>query len=59
MLTYVGQILLVLMLVLASFLSYWLVWTVNGLGSVPELQSNTRQERRAKWTRETKQHRGY
>jgi hypothetical protein len=44
MLNYAGEILLVLTLVLASFLSYWLVWTLNGLGSVPETakQHNTR-----------------
>jgi hypothetical protein len=35
MLNYAGQILLVVSVVLASFLSYWLVWTLNGLGSAP------------------------
>jgi hypothetical protein len=35
MLNHAGEILLILSLVLASFLSYWLVWTLNGLGSVP------------------------
>jgi hypothetical protein len=44
MLNYAGEILLAITLVLSSFLSYWFVWTLNGLGSVPETakQHNTR-----------------
>jgi hypothetical protein len=43
MLNYAGEILLVLTLILSSFLSYWLVWTLNGLGK-PEPQGNSKQE---------------
>jgi hypothetical protein len=49
MLNYAGEILLAITLVLSSFLFYWLVWTLNGLGKIPEPQSITKQERRAKW----------
>jgi hypothetical protein len=35
MLNYAGEILLAITLVLSSFLSYWLVWTLNGLGKGP------------------------
>jgi hypothetical protein len=35
LLNYAGEILLTLSLILASFVSYWLVWTLNGLGGVP------------------------
>jgi hypothetical protein len=43
MLNYAGEILLTLTLVLSSILSYWLVWTLNGLGKAPEPQSNLKQ----------------
>jgi hypothetical protein len=44
MLNYAGEILLILSLVLASFVSYWLVGTLNGLGSAPRIaeQDKTR-----------------
>jgi hypothetical protein len=45
MLNYAGEILLALGLVLSSLLSYWLVWTLNGLGKFPEPQSNLKQEK--------------
>jgi hypothetical protein len=35
MLNYAGEIPLAITLVLSSFLSYWLVWSLNGLGKVP------------------------
>jgi hypothetical protein len=35
MLDYAGETLLILSLILASFVSYWLVWTLNGLGGAP------------------------
>jgi hypothetical protein len=47
MLNYAGEILLAITLVLSSFLSYWLVWTLNGLGKFPEPESNLKQEKKA------------
>jgi hypothetical protein len=47
MLNYAGEVLLALGLVLSSFLSYWLVWKLNGLGKFPKPQSNLKQEKRA------------
>ena len=35
LLNFAGEILFAITLVLSSFLSYWLVWTLNGLGKVP------------------------
>jgi len=32
MVNHAGEILLALVMVLAAFLSYWLVWSLNGLG---------------------------
>jgi hypothetical protein len=46
MLNYAGEILLAITLVLSSFLSYWLVWTLNGLGKFPEPESNLKQEKK-------------
>jgi hypothetical protein len=45
MLDYAGESLLAITLILSSFLSYWLVWTLNGLGKFPEPQSNLKQEK--------------
>jgi hypothetical protein len=45
MLNYAGEVLLALGLVLSSLLTYWLVWKHNGLGKVPEPQSNLKQEK--------------
>jgi hypothetical protein len=45
MLKCAGEVLLALGLVLSSFLSYWLVSTLNGLGKFPEPQSNLKQEK--------------
>jgi hypothetical protein len=45
MLDYAGEILLALGLVLSSLLSYWLVWTLNGLGKFPEPPSDFKQEK--------------
>jgi hypothetical protein len=47
MLDYAGEILLALGLVLSSFLFYWLVWTLNGLGKFPEPQDNLNKRKRA------------
>jgi hypothetical protein len=46
MLNYAGEILLALTLILSSFLSYWLVWTLNGLGKFPEPESNLKQKKK-------------
>jgi hypothetical protein len=40
MLNYAGEILVAITLVLASFLSYWLVWTLNGLGKDPAAEQH-------------------
>jgi hypothetical protein len=46
MLNYASEVLLALGLVLSSFLSYWRVWKLNGLGKFPKPQSNLKQEKR-------------
>jgi hypothetical protein len=46
MLNYAGEVLLGLGLVLSSFLSYWLVWTLNGLGKFPEPTTEPKQEKK-------------
>jgi hypothetical protein len=55
-LNYAGEILFALGLVLSSLLSYWLVWTLNGLGKFPEPPSDFKTRKRAYWAAILKQH---